>query len=128
LSEALRAHIPDVEEFKFVQELATQMGVRAWLFGGTAAGYAHYTKWDLQRQHGDTSFRTERFDYDYTNIYRSTQDADIVIDGTPEQAHALEMALSLRFDHLHGEKSLWEVRLMKKELRNLSHATSKPSG
>src|SRR6185437_7544044 len=86
LDQVVSAHIMQVPEFKYIREVSEKLGVHTWLFGGTAAGYAHYVKWDWQREHGDTRFQPDRFDYDYTNIYRSTQDLDIVIDGDEAQA------------------------------------------
>ena len=116
-SEALQSEIAEgisrVREFAFLKEHAEKLGVRVWLFGGTAAGLGHYAKWNLQHKLGDPRYQSDRFDYDYGNIYRTTQDADIVIDGTAEQAEALETLLSERFQHLSGEKSIWEVRLLK---------------
>jgi len=38
-----------VFEFQFIRKLGRQMGVRVWLFGGTAASFLHYAKWDLAR-------------------------------------------------------------------------------
>ncbi|MFL5815120.1 MAG: hypothetical protein ACJ763_16205, partial [Bdellovibrionia bacterium] len=105
-----------VEEFKFIEQEANKLGVKAYLFGGTAAGYAHYVKWDLQREKGDKRFQKDRFDYDYTNIYRSTQDLDIVIDGNPEQATQLQNALQQKYPHLQGSKTAWEVRLLTQDL------------
>ncbi len=105
-----------VEEFRFIEQEAVKLGVRAWLFGGTAAGYAHYVKWDLQREKGDKRFQPDRFDYDYTNIYRSTQDLDIVIDGNTQQAQALQSALAEHYPHLQGSKTAWEVRLLTQDM------------
>jgi hypothetical protein len=115
LSHAVDAGLSRVEEFRFIQETAKRLGARVWLFGGTAAGYAHYAKWDLQRQKGDTRYQPQRFDYDYTHIFRSTQDADLVVDGTPEQAVALEQALKEKYGHLQGSKQIWEVRLLEQD-------------
>jgi len=103
-----------VPQFQFIRERAQKMGVRAWLFGGTAAGFAHYVKWDLLREAGDTRFQPDRFDYDYTNIYRSTQDLDVVIDGNEQQAADLERELSSNFPAFKGSKNNWELRLLTK--------------
>jgi hypothetical protein len=105
-----------VPEFKFIREEAQRLGVKAYLFGGTAAGFAHYVKWDMQREAGDKRFQPDRFDYDYTNIYRSTQDLDIVVDGPPEAAAALQSSLSSTFPHLQGSKTAWEVRLLRQDM------------
>ena len=117
LTQEISAHLMDTPEFKFVREEALHLGIsHLYLFGGTAAALGHYAKWNVQRQNGDTRFQPDRFDYDYTNIYRSTQDADIVIDGTTGQAQALQKALSEKFPHLQGSKSVWEVRLLKSKI------------
>ncbi|MFL5812029.1 MAG: hypothetical protein ACJ763_00510 [Bdellovibrionia bacterium] len=105
-----------VDEFRFIEQEAAKLGVRAWLFGGTAAGYAHYVKWDMQREKGDPRFQKDRFDYDYTNIYRSTQDLDIVIDGDASQAQKLQATLQERYPHLQGSKTAWEVRLLTQDM------------
>ncbi len=113
LSDEIGHRLSRVDEFRFIQEQAARLGVRVWLFGGTAAAYAHYVKQDLQREGGDARFQAVRFDYDYTNIFRSTQDLDIVVDGTPARAKELQMLLESRYPHTQGEKTAWEVRLLK---------------
>lgn len=104
-----------VREFKFIKEQAERMGLRVWLFGGTASSLGHYVRWDLERENGDKKYQSERFDYDYTNIFRSTQDLDIVIDGTPENAEAFQNLLETKFPYLQGDKAAWEVRLLRGE-------------
>jgi hypothetical protein len=116
LEQGIADRLKRVEEFKFIEQEATKLGVKAYLFGGTAAGYAHYVKWDLQREKGDSRFQKDRFDYDYTNIYRSTQDLDIVIDGNPDQAQKLQQALQQKYPHLQGGKTAWEVRLLTQDM------------
>ncbi|MFL5815693.1 MAG: hypothetical protein ACJ763_19140 [Bdellovibrionia bacterium] len=116
LEHGIADRLKRVEEFKFIEQEAAKLGVRAWLFGGTAAGYAHYVKWDMQRETGDKRFQKDRFDYDYTNIYRSTQDLDIVIDGNAEQAQRLQSALAEKYPHLQGSKTAWEVRLLTQDM------------
>jgi hypothetical protein len=116
LEQGIADRVKRVEEFRFIQEEAKKMGVRAYLFGGTAAGYAHYVKWDIQREKGDTRFQSERFDYDYASIFRSTQDLDIVIDGDPTQAQKLQSALEAKYPHLQGGKTAWEVRLLNRDM------------
>ncbi len=109
-----RARVP---EFQFIREESERRGLRVWLFGGTAAGYAHYVKWDVLREQGDTRFQSNRFDYDYTNIYRSTQDLDIVVDGNAQEARAFEQALKTQFPYFLGSKAAgWEVRSIKEAL------------
>ena len=107
----------DTAEFTFIREESEKLGIsHAYLFGGTAAALEDYAKWDLQRKKGDVRFQQDRFDYDYTNIYRSTQDADIVIDGTAEQAGRLQAALVEKFPYVQGLKSVWKVRLLKSKI------------
>ncbi|MEK7358506.1 MAG: hypothetical protein AAB250_18825, partial [Bdellovibrionota bacterium] len=111
----MAARVMRVEEFQTIRAIAQRMGVKVYLFGGTAAGFAHYVKWDLQREHGDKGFQTESFDYDYTNIYRSTQDLDIVLDGSADQAAELEKFLMEKYAYMKGGKSKWEVRLLREK-------------
>jgi len=100
-----------VPEFRFIRQAAEERGLRVWLFGGTAASYLHYVKWDLLRRSGEMHLQAERFDYDYTNIFRSTQDLDIVVDTTPEVAKEFEKLLKKTFPHFLGSKdNKWEVR------------------
>ncbi|MFL5815241.1 MAG: hypothetical protein ACJ763_16810 [Bdellovibrionia bacterium] len=108
--------ITRVPEFQFIREEAKRMGVRAYLFGGTAAGFAHYVNWDLKREGGDARFQPNRFHYDYTDIFRSTQDLDIVLDGPPEKAQELQDKLAKNFPHLQGNKTAWEVRLLRQDM------------
>lgn len=108
---ARRARVP---EFRYLREEAQKLGLRVWLFGGTAASYSHYVKWDILRELGDTRFQFNRFDYDYTNIFRTTQDLDIVVDGSAEKALEFESSIKARFPYFFGSKEAnWEVRSLR---------------
>ena len=112
LSQVSRS-LPKTEEFNFIRAEAKKMGLRVWMFGGTASSYLHYVKWDLARQKGMLNLQADRFDYDFTNIFRSTQDLDIVVDGSMEQIQALQNSLSQKFPYFVGSKKAWEVRSLK---------------
>jgi hypothetical protein len=105
-----------VEEFRFIAEEAERLGLRVYLFGGTASAFLHYSKWDMQRQKGDPRFQADRFDYDFTNIFRSTQDLDIVVDGDVKNVEQLRSSLQARYPHFAGSKAQWEVRLLKQSM------------
>lgn len=103
----LSGQVTRVLEFQYIRSLAEKMGVRVWLFGGTASSFLHYVKWDWM-SHG------LRLDYDFTQIFRSTQDIDIVVDATPEVALQFQEALVERFPHFLGKKAnSWEVRTLR---------------
>lgn len=100
-----------VLEFSFIRNLAQKRGIRVWLFGGTASSFLHYVKWDLARIHGLSDLQKERFDYDFTNIFRATQDIDLVVDASPEKTREFQAMIAQRFPHFLGDKSNhWEVR------------------
>ncbi len=105
--------ITKTEEFNFIRAEAKKLGVRVWMFGGTASSYLHYVKWDLARQKGILNLQADRFDYDFTNIFRSTQDLDIVVDGSMGQIQALQNSLSQKFPYFVGSKQAWEVRSLR---------------
>jgi hypothetical protein len=105
--------IDQVPEFQFIRETAKQMNVRVWLFGGTASSFLHYIKWDLARSRGLMSLQKDRFDYDYTNIFRSTQDLDIAIDATPEVAVQFQKIITEKYPQFLGAKAKWEVRTLR---------------
>jgi formylglycine-generating enzyme required for sulfatase activity len=105
--------ISKTEEFRFIRAEAKKMKVRVWMFGGTASSFLHYAKWDLSRQEKILNLQGDRFDYDFTNIFRSTQDLDIVVDGTMEQIQALQNLLSQKFPYFVGSKKAWEVRSLR---------------
>ena len=48
LKKEVIARASKVEEFEFIAEQAKRLGVKAYLFGGTASAYAHYVNWDLK--------------------------------------------------------------------------------
>ncbi len=56
LLEALKKKRTQVIEFERIKAVAKQLGIRVWLFGGTAASFAHYVKWDLERLKGDLQY------------------------------------------------------------------------
>ena len=115
---ALVAHVSDkitlVPEFQYLRETAQKMGLRVWLFGGTASSFLHYVKWDLARTKGLMDLQKDRFDFDFTNIFRSTQDLDIAVDATPEVARQFQTTIAQKFPHFLGAKAnKWEVRTLK---------------
>ena len=85
LQRGIAERITRVPEFAEIKRIADREGISLWLFGGSAASLAHYVKRDLKRERGDKSLQAERFDYDFTRIYRPSQDIDIVIDGNEAQ-------------------------------------------
>jgi hypothetical protein len=119
LQSGIVAHRGKVAEFEFIKKEAEKRGLRVWLFGGTAASYSHYVNWDLLREAGDQALQGQRFDYDYTNIFRSTQDLDIVVDGNSQVASEFQNALMHKFPHFLGSKAnQWEVRSLKEAHRD----------
>ena len=111
--EELSARQSRVEEFKHIKRIATELGIdHVYMFGGTAAAWGHYVRWDMRRELGIEDLQPHRFDYDYTNIFRANQDFDVVIDGTVEQAEALESAVQKQFNYFSGTRPTWEVRLL----------------
>jgi hypothetical protein len=116
LSHEISLSIDRVPEFKFLQQEAAKMGIKAYLFGGTASSFAHYVRWDMLRKKGDTRLLEDRFDYDTVDIFRNNQDLDIVVDGSPEQAKQLEQILASRYPIKQENKSAWEVRPLRESM------------
>lgn len=118
LQESVSKGINQVIEFDFIRSLAQTMGIRVWLFGGTASSFLHYVHWDLAAKKGVLPLQTDRFDYDFTNIFRSTQDIDIVIDGTAEDAQLFEERIAYQFPYFIGNKAnQWEVRTLRSRIK-----------
>jgi DNA-binding Lrp family transcriptional regulator len=59
-------------------------------------------------------------DFDFSRIYRSTQDADLVVDGTAEDAERLEAKIKEKMSYLQGVKDSFEVGLLQCRL-SVSH-------
>ncbi len=126
LEAQIEARVPKVAEFDVIRREAAKRGLRIWLFGGTAAAYAHYVRWDMLRAKGDGRYQTNatpgnengRFDYDFTNIYRSTQDLDLVVDGDAKAAKEFQDYLARRFPFFVGAKSNWEIRPLREGIDN----------
>lgn len=116
LSKELINRQAQVEEFQFIKKAATQLGITdVYMFGGTAAAWAHYVRWDLLREAGQNNFSEAKFNYKYINIFRSNQDFDLVIKGTLEQAKKLEKLVQEKFDYFSGTRPTWEVRILDKD-------------
>ena len=117
LDEKVVKSIPLIPEFSYIRETAQKMGLRVWLFGGTASSFLHYAKWDLLRQKGLMDLQKDRFDYDFTNIFRSTQDLDIVVDASPDVARQFQTIIAQKYPHFLGSKAnKWEVRTLKSRM------------
>ncbi len=117
--------ISKIPEFEFIREQAEKKGLRVWLFGGTASSYLHYVKWNLQREKGIINLQADRFDFDYTNIFRSTQDLDIVIDADAAKAQEFEQLIANKFPHFLGAKAKWEVRTLRTRMGTPGQANFK---
>lgn len=113
LAHQVSEKIASVTEFQYIQSVAEQVGVRIWLFGGTASGFIHYVKWATMREKGDLRFQGDRFDFDFTNIYRSTQDLDIVVDGTIQQIETVQNMLVQKYPQFLASTAAWEVRSLR---------------
>lgn len=117
LAHHLSEKISEVLEFKFIRSMAKKLGIRVWLFGGTASSFLHYVKWDLASQKGLIELQRNRFNYEFTNIFRSTQDIDIVVDASPEIANEFQNILTHRFPHFLGNReNNWEVRTLRQKI------------
>jgi hypothetical protein len=121
LQTAISAGITKVTEFVYLRELAHKYNVKVYLFGGTAAAFAHYVKWDfLRRERNDQSYFPDRFDFRYINIYRANQDLDIVVDGPQSAIDEIAKLLATHFPYLQGNKgakSSWEVRSLRESTK-----------
>lgn len=118
LSNHVSDKIMQVPEFRFLRKIAEEMGIRVWLFGGTASSFLHYVKWDLARSKGLMYLQKERFDYDFTSIFRSTQDLDIVVDATPEVTRKFQDTIVKKYPYFLGDKTNgWEVRSLRNRIK-----------
>lgn len=114
LSNHVSDKIMQVPEFRYLRKTAEEMGLRVWLFGGTASSFLHYVKWDLARSKGLMDLQKDRFDYDFTNIFRSTQDLDIVVDAKPVVIEQFQTRIAQKYPHFLGDKAnKWEVRSLR---------------
>lgn len=96
-----------VAEFGAISQKAADLGIRVWLFGGTAATFAHYVRESLIGSDKPVTF-------EMSDIFRYNQDLDIVVDGDDASIQTFEAWLLDRFSYLRGDKSKWEVRFLKK--------------
>ena len=113
LSSFIADNLMKTPEFQSVRKVAQELGVRVWLFGGTASSFVHYAKEALLNQKGLKKLQINRFNWDFTDIFRSTQDLDIVVDGSREKINQLEEILLEKYPFFLGSKTRWEVRSLK---------------
>ncbi len=113
LESTIQKNISNVAEFEFIRAEAKKMGIRVFIFGGTAASFANYVKWDVQRLEGNNKFSALRFDYHFCSIFRPEQDIDLVVDGSRLQADQLRDLLVKKAENVYaGRKSKWDIRLL----------------
>ncbi len=104
-------------EFERIKEEASRRGVRVWLFGGSAASYAQYVKSDLEFRKTGQPDHLQRFDYDFSNIFRSTQDIDVVVDGDAEKCYEFQSWLTETYPYFTGSADeQWEVRSLRERI------------
>ena len=113
LSSFIADNLMKTPEFQSVREAAQKLGVRVWLFGGTASSFVHYAKEVLLNQKGLKKLQSDRLNWDFTDIFRSTQDLDIVVDGSREKISQLQQVLLEKYPFFLGSKTGWEVRSLR---------------
>ena len=113
-----------VPEFVWIQKKAQRHGLKIWLFGGSASSFAHYVKELIAFENGSREYYAESFardkdgNLDYTDIFRPTQDMDLVADGPIKKIREFERALTGRYPHLKGSKQRWEVRSLRENYQD----------
>ena len=104
LEQAIFKGLNRVPEFRALADTAQQLGIRGvYLFGGTAAAFAHYVRRDLEHQHTTDratpqavvhtapAFLDPDFNYTLWSILFHNQDVDVVLDTyEPEKIKSLD--------------------------------------
>ena len=110
-----------VEEFKFLAQTAQKHGLKIWLFGGSASSLAHYVKENMLLEEGSDEYYSQSFaetpdgKRDFTDIFRPTQDIDLVVDGEMEQIKNFEREVLQHLPDIKGNKQTWEVRTLRED-------------
>ena len=105
-----------IPEFTYLIEKAKEHNLKVWLFGGTASTFAHYVKESTLYDNGlgeynDLFFQeSEKGQRNFLDIYRPTQDLDIVADGALEDIRAFESDVVNKLPSVRGDRDGWEVR------------------
>jgi hypothetical protein len=116
LEQGLRSKIHAVPEFKIIKNEAKRLGVKVYLFGDSALAFANYVKSDLLSQKGDHSYILEKLDYDFKNIFYSTQVMEVVVDGNESQVKQMSKFIESQFAQIFNRKMpgskkvVWDVR------------------
>ena len=110
-----------VEEFKFLAKTAQKHGLKLWLFGGSASSLAHYVKENMLLEEGSDEYYSESFaetsdgKRDFTDIFRPTQDIDLVVDGEMASVADFEREVLQHLPDIKGNKQTWEVRTLRED-------------
>jgi hypothetical protein len=132
LKELIYKNKQKVFEFKKLAMFCKKNGLKAYLFGGTAASFANYVKWDLLSQ-TDEQISKERLQYKLFQVIRSSQDLDMVIakaDGSPETAEDISKVQRFLDNHFPlvepNGKSKWEARGLRTTAFNKPYLLENP--
>ena len=110
-----------VEEFKFLAQTAQKHGLKVWLFGGSASSLAHYVKENMLLEEGSDEYYSQSFaetpdgKRDFTDIFRPTQDIDLVVDGKMASVANFEREVLQHLPDIKGNKQTWEVRTLRED-------------
>ena len=121
-----------IPEFALLAKEAQKRGLKLALFGGSAATFAHYVKDSILFERGFDQYYSEYFErdheghLDYTDIFRPTQDMDIVADGELERIVDFEREIMSIYPHLRGSKKKWEVRSLRTDYRDKQALLNNP--
>jgi hypothetical protein len=92
-----------VQEFRGIRDQAKTAGVRVWLLGRTAAAYAYYVMWSLQKEQRDPHFKDRYFDFIYSDIFSANHRFELVVQGDGAAFHKFQDTLHLTFKYLDAD-------------------------
>ena len=110
-------------EFTYLKETAEKYGLKVYLFGGSASSFAHYVRENILLEKGERDYYSYHFQEsegvrDITNVFRPTQDIDLVVDGKLENIKEFEREVLGNLPSLRGDSKSWEVRSLREDYGN----------
>ena len=109
----------EVKEFAAISELASKMNLRVWLAFGSAASFAYHIKFSILAKQEPHKYNKDYEHLAYSNLFRSNQDLDLVLDATPEESIEFQKRLLNEYPYLAGLKIHWDLRTLNYDIGNL---------
>lgn len=110
IEQGITANLNRILVLSEIKKYAERQGFRVWLTSESALALASYTKWHQLTLQGVYPWSARRYQYDFFEIFRTTDQMFLVTDGNNNQVVQLESYLERNYHGLFSSTHPWNIR------------------